>query len=65
MGYCTQYNLALQHILDRLGYGTIAVSSLQIRVQDDRIWTPGHTWPRVTIDGETKDVCAGRADSVP
>ena len=25
----------------------------------------GHTWLRVTIDGETRDVCAGRVDNEP
>lgn len=25
----------------------------------------GHTWLRVTIDGETRDVCAGRVENEP
>ena len=65
MGYCTQYNLALKQILDRLGFETEAVFSLRVRVLDDPSWTMGHTWLRVTVDGETRDVCAGRAGNAP
>lgn len=65
MGYCTQYNLTLKEILDRLGFETQAVFSLRVRVDDNPAWTMGHTWLRVTIDGETWDVCAGHRDNWP
>ena len=47
MGYCTQYNLALKQILDRLGIESEAVFSLRVRVADRPGWTMGHTWLRV------------------
>ena len=64
-GYCTQYNLALKRILDRLGFETTAVFALRARVFDNEAWTMGHTWLRVTLDGDTRDVCAGREDNKP
>jgi hypothetical protein len=67
MGYCTQYNLALKQILDRLGFDARAVFSLRVRVADDPDWTMGHTWLRVRVraGGATRDVCAGHADNLP
>lgn len=65
MGYCTQYNLALKNLLENLGFAVTAVFSLKVRVLDDENWTMGHTWLRVTIDGETHDVCAGRVENEP
>lgn len=67
MGYCTQYNLALKQILDRLGFDARAVFSLRVRVADDPDWTMGHTWLRVRVPtgGEMRDVCAGHADNLP
>lgn len=65
MGYCTQYNLALKQILERLGFDVRAVFSLKVRVADVPEWTMGHTWLRVRVDGETRDVCAGHADNLP
>jgi hypothetical protein len=64
-GYCTQYNLALKRILDCLGFETRTVFALKMRFWDNEEWRMGHTWLRVTIDGETKDVCAGRAAHEP
>jgi hypothetical protein len=64
-GYCTQYNLTLKRILDRLGFETETVFAFKVRVFDNEAWTMGHTWLHVTIDGETKDVCAGRVDNEP
>ena len=64
-GYCTQYNLALKHILDRLEFDTEAVFALKVRFFDNEEWTMGHTWLRVTIDGQTKNVCAGRESHQP
>lgn len=65
MGYCTQYNLALKQILDGLGFETRAVFSLKVRDLADERWTMGHTWLRVTIDGEQRDVCAGELQNTP
>ncbi len=65
MGYCTQYNLALKQILDRLGFKTRAVFSLRVRVADAPEWAMGHTWLRVRVDGEVRDVCAGHAENLP
>jgi hypothetical protein len=65
MGYCTQYNLALKEILDRLNFETQALFSRRVCVDNDPAWTMGHTWLRVTIDGETRDVCAGHIDNRP
>jgi hypothetical protein len=65
MGYCTQYNLALKQILDGLGFKTRAVFCLKVRDLADERWTMGHTWLRVTIDGQQRDVCAGELQNWP
>jgi hypothetical protein len=64
-GYCTQYNLALRQILRCLGFEVTAVFATKVRVFDNDEWEMGHTWLRVTVDGETRTVCAGRADNEP
>lgn len=65
MGYCTQYNLALIQILDRLDIESEPVFSLRVRVADRPDWTMGHTWLRVNIAGDVRTVCAGRAGNLP
>jgi hypothetical protein len=65
MGYCTQYNLALKQILERLGFDVQAVLSFKVRVTDQPDWAMGHTWLRVRVDGEVRNVCAGHADNLP
>ena len=65
MGYCTQYNLALKQILDRLCFDTQAVFCMQVRVVGFPEWRLGHTWLRVTIAGETHDVCARDIANTP
>lgn len=65
MGYCTQYNLALKQILDRLGFETQAVFALRVHVAENPDWTMGHTRLRVTIAGEMRDVCAGNIGNAP
>ncbi len=65
LGYCTQYNLALQLILRRLGFQTEVLFALKTRFLDNEEWTMGHTWLWVTINGETRDVCASRVDNEP
>jgi len=65
MGYCTQYNLALKHLLDLLGFSSQAVFSFKVQVDNNPDWVMGHTWLRVTLNGETRDVCAGELDNRP
>ena len=65
MGYCTQYNLALKQLLERLGVSAQAVTSFRVRVANDPTWSMGHPWLRVTLRGEVRDVCAGHADNLP
>ena len=67
MGYCTQYNLALKQIFDRLGFDVWAVFSLRVAVADKPAWGMGHTWLRVRCPAgaEARDVCAGHADNLP
>ena len=65
MGYCTQYNLALNILLQRLGLQTQVVFALKTRIFDNEDWAMGHTWLRVTIAGETRDACAGSVDNEP
>ena len=65
MGYCTQYNLALKQLLGKLGIRSQAVFCLQVAVNDEPNWRMGHTWLRVTVDGVTRDVCAGHALNAP
>ena len=59
MGYCTQYNLALKQLLERLGFDARAVFSPRVRVASDPTWAMGHTWLRVRVEGEERDVCRG------
>lgn len=65
MGYCTQYNLALKQLLDQLGIEAQAVTSFKVHVRDNADWSMGHTWLRVTVQGEMRDVCAGHAENLP
>jgi len=65
LGYCTQYNLALKQILDRLGFDVEAVFARKVRVLTEPDWTMGHTWLRVTVQAEVREVCAGRCDNSP
>lgn len=65
MGYCTQYNLALKQLLDRLDVDTTAVFSARVRIFDAPEWNMGHTWLRVRVGGEERDVCAGHAGNLP
>lgn len=60
-GYCTQYNGALAVLLRRLGFDAWLVCAARVRLHDDPGWTLGHTWVRVRVDGEVRDVCARRS----
>jgi transglutaminase-like putative cysteine protease len=63
MGYCTQYNLALAQLLRRLGFEVQPVFALKIQSRSKPDWQMGHTWLQVTVDGETRDVCAGNPEN--
>ena len=65
MGYCTQYNLALKQLVDRLGFATQAVFSFKVRVADNPEWTMGPTWLRVRVGNQVRDICAGHASNLP
>jgi transglutaminase-like putative cysteine protease len=64
-GYCTQYNGALAQILRRLGFDAWMVYAARVRFDDDAEWTLGHTWVRVRLDGDVRDVCARSASNRP
>jgi N-acetyltransferase len=64
-GFCTQYNGALAQILLRLGFDAWLVYAARVRFADDTEWTLGHTWVRVRIDGDVRDVCARSASNRP
>jgi len=64
-GYCTQYNGALAQILRRLGFDAWLVYTARVRFDDNAEWTLGHTWVRVRLGGEVRDVCARSASNRP
>lgn len=65
LGYCAQYNLALKQLLDRLGFDTEVVFARKVQVLTDPDWILGHTWLRVTVQGEVREVCAGYVTNEP
>lgn len=65
MGYCSQYNLALKQILEALGFAVKAVYCTQVCFVDRPAWRLGHTWLRVEMNGEWRDVCASRPGNYP
>lgn len=61
-GWSAQYNQALAEVLRELGLDVQVVHAARVRgLGRNPWWQAGHTWLRVTIDGRTRDVCAGRA----
>jgi hypothetical protein len=72
MGYCQQQTLALKRIYDRLGVQAQPVYAFRCRFPPTVIhgiaeagrMSP-HTWLRVRIDGEERDVCCGRPTNRP
>jgi len=62
-GFCTQYNGALAVILRELGLDARLVYAARVRFEDRRDWPLGHTWVRVRLDGEIRDVCARSMDN--
>jgi hypothetical protein len=72
MGYCQQQALALKRIYDGLGIPARPVYALRCSfppavihgiLEPERI-SP-HTWLRVSVDGEAKDICCGRPTNRP
>ena len=66
-GFSEQYNLALGRILAGLGFQVQVVRAERVRFDTTRTaappaWAGGHTWLRVTFEGQTRDVCASRGD---
>ena len=57
-GFCTQYNGALGIILLELRLQAWLVYAPRVRFEDQPDWPLGHTWVRVRIDGDVRDVCA-------
>jgi hypothetical protein len=53
-GFCTQQAYALAVLLRRLGIGAKAVHAFRNRFPDGTVG--GHTWVRVTVDGEEWDI---------
>ncbi len=71
-GYCQQQALALKQIYDRLGIPTRVVFAMRCHFPPgivDGTWEPGcvspHSWLRVTLDGEERDVCPGATSNTP
>lgn len=71
-GYCQQQAVALKQIYDRLGIPARVVFAMRCRFPPgvvDGIWEPGcispHSWVRVTLDGEERDVCPGAVSNRP
>lgn len=57
-GFCTQYNGVLAIILRELGLQAWLVYAPRVRFDDQPDWSLGHTWVRVRVDGDVRDVCA-------
>jgi len=53
-GYCTQQAYALTDLLARLGIKAKPVYAFRNRFPDGKVG--GHTWVRVTLDGEERDL---------
>ncbi|WP_224248144.1 transglutaminase-like domain-containing protein [Hyalangium gracile] len=65
MGFCLQYNPALQQLLRRLGVEARLVHAFRVRDVDNPRWKWGHAWLKVRVGGEERDVCAGHPDNTP
>ena len=64
-GFSIQYNVALAQILRGLGFEVEVVHAARVRGATPRPWwRTGRTWLRVTHDGRTRDVSAGRQGPV-
>jgi hypothetical protein len=71
-GYCEQQALALNAVLEALGFQTRPVFALRCQFPGktvDGVWWPGgvsgHAWLRVRIGDEERDVCPGSIANIP
>ncbi len=71
-GYCWHQASALNGILAKLGIQSRLVHAVRNEIPETVLegvtippFVSGHLWCRVTVDGEEKDVCPGRATNSP
>src|SRR3954464_7288718 len=64
-GFCIQYNGALARLLDELGFRVRLVYAARVRFDDLPEWRLGHTWLRVQVGSEVRDVCARTLRNAP
>lgn len=71
-GYCWHQASALNGILAKLGIQSRLVHAVHNEIPETVLegvtippFVSGHLWCRVTVDGEEKDVCPGRATNSP
>lgn len=62
-GYCVQQAFCTRDILRELGYSVQVVYCRKAIFEDTKI--SGHTWCRVNIDNQEKDVCTSNSDNCP
>jgi hypothetical protein len=61
-GYCVQQAMCLKKILRGLGIPVVVVYAARVKITDaGHTFESGHTWCRVTLGGETRDVCTCHA----
>ena len=63
-GYCVQQAFCVADILRSLGVDVQPVYARSVKVTDSGL-VSGHTWNRVRIDGEERDVCSCHAGNSP
>jgi len=64
-GFCSQYNGALAILLQELGFEVRLVYAAHVRFDDRPDWRLGHTWVRVRVGGQVKDLCARSLENTP
>jgi hypothetical protein len=63
-GYCVQQAFCVRHILRELGYNVQVVYCRKAVFKDTNVIS-GHTWCRVCVDHQEKDVCTCNSDNFP
>lgn len=63
-GQSNQYNTALARVLRALDFQVKTVHAARVRLDRAPWWHVGHTWLQVTIDGDTRDVCASKIENI-
>ncbi len=71
-GYCWQQAKSLQKILNNLGFECYCVYATRNKIPETmfegitvKAHISGHTWCRIIIGGEEKDVCPGNVNNRP